>query len=409
MSNQDRRLAAWAPAHLAQQYPFEYNDRKPAEALANEAEADSSAAYDNTFNGNVQNNQNNQDYSSVQRNDLRSINNATLYGNVLDSRQTTNASHRTESNMVNNYTTVNNNSYMHLNNQPNTTINQRYDPRTTNNFNSHNNTNSHNNSDSHNTTDSHNSVDNRNMSMNHRHAPQTTNQNMNTNNSRREIAPSREQNDPQEPTREHQPPSSLQPPSHSSSTASSRTAIPDYPGRYPGPPSPLRNGFFTTASSSRAATPQDYQSTAAPSSPRSDYSSTPAPRSTTAQPSESFFRVRKPLKKSLVNPTNSIFGAQSTWSDKRPHPVKDEGRCFVDGCEHHRTHRSVDGRRHKVADWMGGGARREEAGVVRVMSDFCDRHTCRSGGAGRRGRFCACPKYPGDRRCSCCVGRGVEE
>lgn len=113
-----------------------------------------------------------------------------------------------------------------------------------------------------------------------------------------------------------------------------------------------------------------------------------------APPSKQVYSVREavPGKREPKPPANFLYPGsaaagkkqkQTTWS-------KDcDGHCRVDKCS--------------------GRAMYSIINATTQESIFCSDHTCRSSGAGRKGKICRVPKHPWDRRCSDCMERGVLE
>lgn len=94
------------------------------------------------------------------------------------------------------------------------------------------------------------------------------------------------------------------------------------------------------------------------------------------------------------------------------HRTRDEEKrrwrlCRVMGCPEQHVHRMLQKEPRKVGGGFlyGGQKKMKEHGQTKVVSDFCDLHTCRGRGEGRSGQFCQCPSYPGDRFCWCCAAR----
>lgn len=127
-------------------------------------------------------------------------------------------------------------------------------------------------------------------------------------------------------------------------------------------------------------------------------------------PPKPVLRIRKVrLPKTEDTSLLGQFGAQSTWADKKP-STKVDSRCLVKGCKHRHVHRDFPITNCETkTSWLGDTQTSVRQGVLNICSRFCRDHTCRSGGYGRGGRFCECPKDPGERRCACCVVAGREE
>lgn len=125
-----------------------------------------------------------------------------------------------------------------------------------------------------------------------------------------------------------------------------------------------------------------------------DYHSSPAPPAPTPAPkpdSEKALRLRKIDKRYKRQPGDP---QPPTY----PNNPRDD-RCQVAACTKMRRVRTIP--------WSYHGA--EPGGKYDVLSNFCRDHTCHSGAYGHtiRGGFCACPRYPEDRQCSCCIKNGV--
>lgn len=145
---------------------------------------------------------------------------------------------------------------------------------------------------------------------------------------------------------------------------------------------------------------------APPSQPPSQLPSTG--RNKPLPASEIAFQPRKPLDFQQFKKDNHLHGSQAVrgfeaeleWWEKR---------CHVGGCKDKHAHRTIEVQKKgkKWEDGWGGYHRSGPRNVgLRIDSSFCEAHTCRSGGFGRTGKFCKCPKYPWAKYCTCCMEAG---
>lgn len=117
-----------------------------------------------------------------------------------------------------------------------------------------------------------------------------------------------------------------------------------------------------------------------------------------------------PSRASIARTANFLYGAAQAGtargSSERRCGRDEDKLCRVEGCGEKHVCRTLS-----LGPSRGrGAAAAAEISIPRVVrSLFCQEHTCRGGGAGRDGRFCKCPKFPGpDRLCGCCAEREGE-